>query len=140
MPLTAGQCKKHTDSSTPDKNSIGDRKYLFVDISNGSSKGLASTEMGYLTYQTTANPPVNSIELTSTQTAKYDNVDGVKVRTDYSDTGDTITLKVTTKDAAGNPMGYVPFTLNHGTTVPRTKSTANTPEDHQSDKTHLCSG
>ncbi|MCV5665109.1 hypothetical protein OFN50_39400, partial [Escherichia coli] len=79
----------------------------------------ASTEMGYLTCQTTANPPVNSIELTSTQTAKYDNVDGVKVRTDYSDTGDTITLKVTTKDAAGNPMGYVPFTLNHGTTVPR---------------------
>lgn len=118
--------QKTYDSSTPDKNSIGDRKYLFVDISNGSSKGLASTEMGYLTCQTTANPPVNSIELTSTQTAKYDNVDGVKVRTDYSDTGDTITLKVTTKDAAGNPMGYVPFTLNHGTTVPRTKSTANT--------------
>lgn len=118
--------QKTYDSSTPDKNSIGDRKYLFVDISNCSSKGLASTEMGYLTCQTTANPPVNSIELTSTQTAKYDNVDGVKVRTDYSDTGDTITLKVTTKDAAGNPMGYVPFTLNHGTTVPRTKSTANT--------------
>lgn len=114
------------DSSTPDKNSISDRKYMSVDISKGTSKSLASADLGYLTCQTTANPPVNSIELTSTHTAKYDNVDAVKVRTDYSDTGDTITLTVTTKDAAGNPMGYVPFTLNHGTTVPRTKSTANT--------------
>ncbi|TGB85884.1 RatA-like protein [Escherichia sp. E3659] len=113
------------DSSTPDKNSVGDRKYLFVNISNAASTGTASTGMGYLTCQTTANPKVNTIELTSAQTAKYDGIDAVKVRTDYSTTGDTITLTVTTRDDQGQPIGDVPFTLNHGTTVPRTQNTTN---------------
>lgn len=113
------------DSSTPDKSSVEDRKYLFVNISNATSTGTASTGMGFLTCQTTANPKVNTIELTSAQTAKYDGVDAVKVRTDYNNTGDTITLTVTTRDDQGQPMGYVPFTLNHGTTVPRTQNSTN---------------
>lgn len=94
-------------------------------MSDGTSYSLASTELGYLTCQTTANPKVSTIELTSDKTAKYDNLDAVKVRTDYSNTGDQITMTVTTRDAQGNPKGYVPITLNHGFTVARTSNATN---------------
>ena len=117
--------KKGYDSSTPEKDSIEDRKYKSVQLSDGTSYSLASTELGYLTCQTTANPKVSTIELTSDKTAKYDNLDAVKVRTDYSNTGDQITMTVTTRDAQGNPKGYVPITLNHGFTVARTSNATN---------------
>lgn len=114
---------KGYDSSTPDKTSIDDRKYINVQLSNSSSSGIAETDFGYLTCQTTANPTVNSIELSSAQAAKYDGYDAVKVKTDYHDTGEQITMTVTTRDAQGKPLGYVPIILNHGTTVPRTPNT-----------------
>ncbi len=116
---------KNYDSGTPDKDSVLDRKYKFVDIGNGTSTSLGSTDMGYLTCQTTANPTVSTIELTSDKTAKYDGNDAVKVRTDYTNTGDTITMTVTTRDAQGNPKGYVPIVLNHGITVPRISNSTN---------------
>lgn len=116
---------KNYDSSTPDKDSVGERKYKNVKLSDGTMGSQSSTDMGYLTCQTTANPKVSTIELTSDKTAKYDNFDAVKVRTDYSNTGDTITMTVTTRDAQGNPKGYVPITLNHGFTVARISNSAN---------------
>lgn len=116
---------KNYDSSTPDKDSVGERKYKNVKLSDGTSGSQSSTDMGYLTCQTTANPKVSTIELTSDKTAKYDNVDAVKVRTDYTNTGDTITMTVTTRDTQGNPKGYVPITLNHGITTPRISNTSN---------------
>ncbi|WP_064526232.1 adhesion domain-containing protein [Escherichia sp. B1147] len=108
------------DSSTPDQASTGDRKYKSVKLSDGTSGSLATADFGYLTCQTTANPVVKTIELSSAQTAKYDGIDAVKVRTNYSVFGDQLTMTVTTRDAQGNPLGYAPFTLIHGTTVPRT--------------------
>lgn len=116
---------KNYDSSTPDKDSVGERKYKNVKLSDGTSGSQSSTDMGYLTCQTTANPKVSTIELTSDKTAKYDNFDAVKVRTDYNNTGDTITMTVTTRDAQGNPKGYVPITLNHGITAPRISNPTN---------------
>ncbi len=113
------------DSSTADKDSIDDRKYKFVDLGKGTSASLDSTQMGYLTCQTTANPKVSTIELSSAQTAKYDGFDAVKVRTDYNNTGDEITMTVTTRDAQGNPKGFVPFTLNHGIAVARISNSIN---------------
>lgn len=110
---------KTYDSSTPDKNSIGDRKYKFVDLAKVTSSSVPLTTMGYLMCQTTENPKVSTIELSSAQAAKYDDIEGVKARTDYNTSGDQITMTVTTRDSLGNPKAYVPFTLNHGVTVPR---------------------
>lgn len=126
---------KMYDSSTPDQTSVGDRKYKIVQLSNGTSSSLAATDYGYLTCQTTANPAVSAIELRSAQTAKYDGNDAVKVRTDYHKVGDQITMVVTTRDAQGNPLGYVPFTLNHGITKPRNPNSISM--DNQSRLLHV---
>lgn len=126
---------KSYDSSTPDQNSIGDRKYKGVQLNGGTSSSLAATDNGYLTCQTTANPSVSTIELRSAQAAKYDGNDAVKVRTDYNKVGDQITMVVTTRDAQGNPLGYVPFTLNHGITLPRNPNSISM--DNQSRLLHV---
>lgn len=81
--------------------------------------------MGYLTCQTTANSVASAIELSSAQTAKYDGFEAVKVRTNYTKTGDLITMTVTTRDAQGNPKGDVPITLNHAITEPRISNSTN---------------
>lgn len=117
--------QKNYDSSTPDEKSNSDRKYKNVKLSDGTSSSLAAADMGYLTCQTTANSKASAIELSSAQTAKYDNFDAVKVRTNYTKTGDFITMTVTTRDAQGNPKGYVPITLNHAATEPRIANATN---------------
>lgn len=113
---------KNYDSSTADESTTDSRKYKSVKLSDGTSDNLAASDSGYLTCQTTANPKVATIELTSAQTAMYDNNAGVKVRTDWTDTGDEIVITVTTRDAQGQPLGNAPFTLNHGVTVARTSN------------------
>ena len=114
---------KNYDSSTPDQASTDDRKYKSVKLSDGTSGSLATADFGYLTCQTTANPAVSTIELSSAQTATYDGNEAVKVRTNYGQFGDYITMVVTTRDSQGRPLGYAPFTLNHGITYPRTANT-----------------
>ncbi|RZM98625.1 RatA-like protein [Escherichia sp. E4694] len=116
---------KNYDSSTPDEKSNSDRKYKSVKLNDGTSSSLASADMGYLTCQTTANSVASAIELSSAQTAKYDGFEAVKVRTNYTKTGDLITMTVTTRDAQGNPKGDVPITLNHAITEPRISNSTN---------------
>nr|WP_172622644.1 DUF823 domain-containing adhesin [Leminorella richardii] len=114
---------KNYVSSTADDAATDSRKYKSVQLSNGTSGTQAASDANYLTCQTTANPKVAAIELTSAQTANYDGNDGVKAKTDYVNSKDSIVVKVTTRDAQGQPLGNVPFTLNHGTTVARNTNT-----------------
>ncbi|EFJ1799438.1 hypothetical protein HIJ22_001039 [Escherichia coli] len=106
------------DTSTADGASVSNRNYLGVQLSNGTSSVLES-KGGYLTCQTTANPKVATIELTSEQAQVYDGNQGVKAKTNYEVDHDFITIKVTTRDAQGNLLGNVPFLLEHGATLSR---------------------
>lgn len=110
---------KNYDSSTADDATTDSRKYKNVQIKDGTSSTMTASDSGYLTCQITANPQAAQIELTSAQTAMYDGNAGVKVRTDWTNTGDEIVMTVTTRDAQGQPVGNMPFSLNHGTTVSR---------------------
>ncbi|EPF4823587.1 adhesion domain-containing protein [Escherichia albertii] len=111
---------RNYDSSTADEVTTDSRKYKTVQIQDGTSGTMAASESNYLTCQTAANPKVATIELSSAQTAMYDGNAGVKVRTDWTNTGDEIVMTVTTRDAQGQPVGNVPFSLNHAATVART--------------------
>nr|WP_059258131.1 DUF823 domain-containing adhesin [Escherichia albertii] len=111
-------------SSTADDATTDSRKYKSVQLSNGTSSTMSTSDLNYLTCQTKANPKVATIELTSAQVANYDGNDGVKAKTDYINSKDEMVMTVTTCDAQGRPLGNVSFTLNHGTTVSRNTNAA----------------
>ncbi|ENB4891325.1 TPA: RatA-like protein [Escherichia albertii] len=111
-------------SSTADDATTDSRKYKSVQLSNGTSSTMSTSDLNYLTCQTKANPKVATIELTSAQVANYDGNDGVKAKTDYTNSKDEMVMTVTTRDAQGRPLGNVSFTLNHGTTVSRNTNAA----------------
>ncbi|WP_161538021.1 adhesion domain-containing protein [Escherichia albertii] len=107
-------------SSTADSATTDSRKYKSVQLSNGTSTTLAASDTGYLTCQTTAEGTVAQIELTSENTVQVDGLDVVKAKTNYPQSNEQITLKVTTRDAQGAPLGNRAFVLNHGITADRT--------------------
>lgn len=112
---------KSYDTSTADAASVENRNYLGVQLSNGAGSVLES-KGGYLTCQTTANPKVVQITLTSEQEVDADGNAAVKVKTDYGQAHEQMTLNVTLRDAQGNLMGNTPFLLNHGKTLNRQNS------------------
>lgn len=117
--------KQNYESSTVDFKVVDSRQYKTVNISNRTSSNISETGFAYLSCQTTPNPAVAKIELTSAETVHIDTFDAVKVKNDYARWQEQITMTVTTRDAQGRPVGNVPFTLNHGTTDARISNATN---------------
>ncbi|WP_137647017.1 adhesion domain-containing protein [Escherichia albertii] len=106
-------------SSTADDATTDSRKYKSVQLSNGTSSTMSTSDLNYLTCQTTANPKAAQITLTSDKTIKADSYDAVKVKTDYTTNQEQIILTVTTRDAQGNLLGNTPFLFRHDTSLSR---------------------
>lgn len=101
-------------------------RYLVVDLDDGSHQTLSATDTNGRQYQICSTTPTAQaalITLTSTLTQDA-TAQAVKVKT-----GDTIPLLITTTDAAGNPVGNIPFTLKRdkGTARNTTYTTWSTP-------------
>ncbi|EPQ7634845.1 adhesion domain-containing protein [Escherichia albertii] len=106
-------------SSTADDATTDSRKYKSVQLSNGTSSTMSTSDLNYLTCQTTANPQAAQITLTSDKTIKADSYDAVKVKTDYTTNQEQMILTVTTRDAQGNLLGNTPFLFRHDTSLSR---------------------
>ncbi|EPC2361039.1 TPA: DUF823 domain-containing adhesin [Citrobacter freundii] len=101
-------------------------RYSAVDLDDGSHQTLSATDANGRQYQICSDTQTaQAVLITLTSTLTQDaTAQAVKVKT-----GDTIPLLITTTDAAGNPVGNIPFTLKRdkGTARTTTYTTWSTP-------------
>ncbi|HEI4219711.1 TPA: RatA-like protein [Escherichia coli] len=102
-------------SSTTGSSSLEQRDFKAVNLSSGTSSIIPSATKELLTCQTTPIVKASQIVLEAADPTKFDSTNNVV----KAKKGEEAVLRVTTKDAQGNPVGNTAFTLKRNTSVNR---------------------
>lgn len=102
-------------SSTTGSSSLEQRDFKAVNLSSGTSSIIPSATKELLTCQTTPIVKASQIVLEAADPTKFDRMNNVV----KAKKGEEAVLRVTTKDAQGNPVGNTAFTLKRNTSVNR---------------------
>ncbi|EPS5378486.1 adhesion domain-containing protein [Escherichia albertii] len=107
-------------SSTSDNGSMEQRNYKAVNLSVGTSAMISSSSRALLTCQTTPIVAVSQILLEAADPATLDTAYNVV----KAKKGEGMVVRVTTKDAQGNPVASSAFTLSRSSSISRANSAA----------------
>ncbi|EEJ7563636.1 RatA-like protein [Salmonella enterica subsp. salamae] len=109
-------------SSTP-----ADRaNHFYATWLNNGNEVNGGEDREYVTCLATANAPASQITLEMVDQAQWNATE----KAAYLKKGETLPLKVTVKDAAGNPMPDMPFTLKRGDGYTRSDGSGGAAEKH----------
>lgn len=109
-------------SSTP-----ADRaNHFYATWLNNGNEINGGEDREYVTCLATANAPASQITLEAVDQAQWNATENAA----YLKKGETLPLKVTVKDAAGNPMPDMPFTLKRGDGYTRSDGNGGAAEKH----------
>ncbi|QLN20085.1 RatA-like protein [Escherichia coli] len=108
---------KNYYSSTPDNIGMNQRKYKTENLSNGTSSSVTETEQNYLTCQVTPVIQASQIILEPADQSQVVSIDGTSML--KTPKGERLAIRVTTKDAQGNPVGNTAFTITRPVSVNR---------------------
>ncbi|EFF0799991.1 RatA-like protein [Escherichia albertii] len=107
-------------SSTSDNGSMEQRNYKAVNLSVGTSAMMSSSAKALLSCQTTPIAAVSQILLEAADPATLDTAYNVV----KAKKGGEMVVRVTTKDAQGNPVASSAFTLKRANSVSRANASA----------------
>ncbi|EJZ2266223.1 RatA-like protein [Escherichia albertii] len=107
-------------SSTSDNGSMEQRNYKAVNLSVGTRAMISSSSRALLTCQTTPIVAVSQILLEAADPATLDTAYNVV----KAKKGEGMVVRVTTKDAQGNPVASSAFTLSRSSSISRANSAA----------------
>ncbi|HCP0517483.1 adhesion domain-containing protein [Escherichia coli] len=110
-------------SSTPDNTGMEQRNYKAVDLGNGTSAMVSTSTLDLLTCQTTPVTTVSQILLEAADPAALIYVDDT-LSVVKAKKGEESVVRVTTKDAQGNPVGNAAFILKRATSINRRYTSA----------------
>ncbi|MEB7740624.1 DUF823 domain-containing adhesin [Escherichia coli] len=99
--------------------------YYATWLNNGNEIS-GKVELQYVTCLATANAPAAQITLELVDQAQWNSTENAA----YLKKGETLPLKVTVKDAAGNPMPDMPFNLSRGDGYTRSDGNGGAAEKH----------
>ncbi|EPM2150122.1 adhesion domain-containing protein [Escherichia coli] len=102
-------------SSTTGSSSLEQRDFKAVNLSSGTSSIIPSATKELLTCQTTPIVKASQIVLEAADPTKFDSTNNVV----KAKKGEEVVVRVTTKDAQGNPVGNTAFTLKRNLSVNR---------------------
>lgn len=116
-PVASSYLSSTTGSSSLEQrdSSLEQRDFKAVNLSSGTSSIIPSATKELLTCQTTPIVKASQIVLEAADPTKFDSTNNVV----KAKKGEEAVLRVTTKDAQGNPVGNTAFTLKRNTSVNR---------------------
>nr|HEK5738209.1 RatA-like protein [Escherichia coli] len=109
-------------TSTTGSSSLEQRDFKAVNLSSGTSSIIPSATKELLTCQTTPIVKASQIVLEAADPTKFDSTNNVV----KAKKGEEAVVRVTTKDAQGNPVGNTAFTLKRNLSVNRANASTTT--------------
>ena len=105
-------------TNTPSDTQTGSRYYNVVQLNSGAVSQIVSTALALQTCRTTPLTAASQITLEASDSTQFVSIDStlsaIKVQK-----GDSVSIRILTKDAQGNLVGNTPFALKHANPVNR---------------------